>query len=111
MDLAPVLTFAGAILTAIITLLGTVLVARSKTKTDIGQSITAGFQALTDQLQEERRELTEVVEKQRIKIEAQADKLDLIARRGQRMERHIDKLERLATLANVEVPERRFDDE
>jgi len=70
-----------------------------------------GLQALTDQLQEERRELTEVVEKQRIKIEAQAEKIDLITRRSQRMERHIDQLESLVTLADVQVPKRRFYDE
>jgi hypothetical protein len=107
-DLAPFLTFAGVVLTAIITLVGTVLVARSKTKTDIGQSITAGFQALTDQLQQERKELTEVIEKQRIKIDSQSEKIDFESRRGRRMEAHIEILESLLKLKKIEVPAREF---
>ena len=59
MDLAPLLTFAGATLTAIITVLGTIYVARSKAKSDLGSSITTGFKELTDQLQEERNQLSE----------------------------------------------------
>ncbi|MDX0230227.1 hypothetical protein GOC14_06655 [Sinorhizobium meliloti] len=73
-DLAPVLTFGGAVLTAIITVLGTIYVARSRTRVDLGSSITTGFRELTDQLQEERAELLAIIERQREAL-ATAEKL------------------------------------
>lgn len=75
MDLAPLLTFGGAVLTAIITVIGTIYVARSRTRLDIGASITTGFRELTDQLQEERNDLSEIIKRQRDEIVA-AEKLN-----------------------------------
>jgi hypothetical protein len=68
--LAPLLTFGGAVVTAIITVFGTVYVARSRTRTDLGASITTGFRELTDQLQEERSQLSDIIHRQRDELAA-----------------------------------------
>lgn len=64
-DLAPLLTFGGALVTAVVTVFGTIYVARSRTRVDLGASITTGFRELTDQLQEERGELNAIIQRQR----------------------------------------------
>ncbi len=104
MDLAPLLTFGGAVLTAIITVLGTVYVSRSKTKTDLGASITSGFKDLTDQLQEERNHLGDIIKTQRGELEAaekEFNELDLTIRK---LRRHLILLERQLERAGQDVP-------
>lgn len=92
MDLAPFLTFAAAVLTALITVIGTIYVARSRTRIDISASITSGFKELTDQLQEERSQLSDIIKRQR-------DDLVLAERHNHRQEVALRQLrQQLATL-------------
>ena len=89
MDIAPWLTFVGAITTAILTVIGTIYVARSRTRVDVGASITTGFRELTDQLQEERNQLSDIIRRQREDL-AEAEKLaERQATTLRRLRRHI----------------------
>ncbi|RUV98336.1 hypothetical protein EOA88_00415 [Mesorhizobium sp. M5C.F.Ca.IN.020.14.1.1] len=97
MDTGGILTIAAPIAVAIVTALGTVYIARLKTKQDIGASITTGFEILTDQLQEERLELSEIIAAQRREL---ADR-DITIRR---MDVYIQRVERLAEKAGLELP-------
>lgn len=97
-DLAPLLTFGGAVVTAIVTVFGTVYVARSRTRVDLGSSITTGFRELTDQLQEERGELNAIIQRQRDELVI-AEKL---AMRQENTIRHLRR--RIALLEGKRVP-------
>ncbi|TAZ20790.1 hypothetical protein ELH77_19500 [Rhizobium ruizarguesonis] len=104
MDLAPFLTFGGAILTAAITVIGTIYVARSRTKTDLGASITSGFRELTDQLQEERSQLSEIIRRQREEL-ADVEKItDRQEHTIRRMRRRIGLLESKLAKAGLDIP-------
>ena len=108
MDLAPLLTFGGAVLTAIITVIGTIYVARSRTRADIGASITTGFRELTDQLQEERNQLSEIIKRQRDEInesERASHKQEALIRR---MRRQISLLEERLAKAGIDIPPMNF---
>lgn len=108
MDLAPLLTFGGAVLTAIFTVIGTIYVARSKTRADIGASITTGFRELTDQLQEERNQLSEIIKRQRDELkEAEKDKMKQEAL-IRRMRRQISLLEEKLAKAGIHIPPMNF---
>lgn len=104
MDFAPWLTFVGALTTAIITVIGTIYVARSRTRVDVGSSITTGFRELTDQLQEERNQLSEIIRRQREDlVEAErANGRQAAALRKAR--RHISMLEDKLSKAGIDVP-------
>lgn len=104
MDLAPLLTFGGAVLTAIITVIGTIYVARSRTRADIGASITTGFRELTDQLQEERNQLSDIIKRQRGDLndaEKLSHKQEALIRR---MRRQISILEERLARAGITIP-------
>jgi hypothetical protein len=103
-DIAPWLTFVGAITTAILTVIGTIYVARSRTRVDVGASITTGFRELTDQLQEERNQLSDIIRRQREDL-AEAEKLaERQAATLRRFRRHIMLLEDKLSKAGLPVP-------
>lgn len=108
MDLAPLLTFGGVVLTAIITVIGTIYVARSRTRADIGASVTTGFRELTDQLQEERNQLSEIIKRQRDElkgVEKEKQKQEALIRR---MRRQISLLEEKLSKAGIHIPPMNF---
>lgn len=108
MDIAPLLTFGGAVVTAIITVVGTIYVARSRTRADIGASITTGFRELTDQLQEERNQLSEIIKRQRDELneaEKTSHKQEAMIRR---MRRQISLLEEKLARAGIDIPPMNF---
>lgn len=70
MDLPQILTMSAAVLTALIAALFPFWSARGQTNATISQSITAGFQQLTDQLQQERTELQAMLDKLRAENDA-----------------------------------------
>ena len=105
MDLAPLLTFSGAVLTAIVTVLGTVYVARSKTKSDLGISITTGFRELTDQLQEERNQLSEIIKRQRQEMVDAEARIEQLERNARLLRKHLIQLERTLDKAGLDVPQ------
>lgn len=108
MDIAPLLTFGGAVVTAIITVVGTIYVARSRTRADIGASITTGFRELTDQLQEERNQLSEIIKRQRDELneaEKNGHKQEALIRR---MRRQISLLEEKLARAGIDIPPMNF---
>lgn len=108
MDIAPLLTFGGAVVTAIITVVGTIYVARSRTRADIGASITTGFRELTDQLQEERNQLSEIIKRQRDELneaEKNGHKQEALIRR---MRRQISLLEEKLARAGLDIPPMNF---
>jgi uncharacterized membrane protein YfbV (UPF0208 family) len=103
-DLAPFLTFGGAVLTAVFTVIGTIYVARSRTKTDLGASITSGFRELTDQLQEERSQLSEIIKRQREEL-AEVEKVtDRQEHTIRRMRRRVALLESKLAKAGLDIP-------
>lgn len=111
MEWSPLVTAASAILVAAITALGTIYVARSRTKTDISTSIASGFQELTNQLQEERKDLSEIIERQRevidkhrVTIEALYNEGQELREDGRRLRRRIDQLEEAMLKAGVALP-------
>jgi hypothetical protein len=104
-DLAPFLTFGGAVLTAIITVIGTIYVARSRTKFELGASITTGFKELTDQLQEERDLLSEIISKQRIELAELEKTLHAMEKSSRLLKRHCVLLEGLLEKHGVAAPE------
>lgn len=110
MDWPPILTLVGAVLTSLLTVIGTIYVARSKTKTDIGVSITNGFQALTDQLQQERTELNEIINRQRLANDACHRRIEFLNAKLRRRDAHIDTLERMLTILDRKPPKRVPDD-
>lgn len=67
-------------LTAVVTVLGTVWVARARAKIDVGASLTSSFKELTDQLQEEREQLRKVIDHQERELR-EADKRLRLKRR------------------------------
>ncbi|MEA3520633.1 hypothetical protein [Rhizobium mulingense] len=104
MDLAPWLTFVGALTTAIITVIGTIYVARTRTRVDVGASITTGFRELTDQLQEERNQLSEIIRRQREDL-AEAERAG--ARQAaalRKLRRHCALLEDRLAKAGIAIP-------
>jgi chromosome segregation ATPase len=103
-DLAPLLTFGGAVLTAIITVLGTVYAARSKTKSDLGASITTGFRELTDQLQEERNQLSDIIKRQRTELDEAEKEFAALEVTMRKLRRHLILLERQLEKAGQDVP-------
>jgi predicted nucleic acid-binding Zn-ribbon protein len=104
-DLAPFLTFSGAVLTAIVTVLGTVYVARSRTKSDLGSSITTGFRELTDQLQEERNQLSEIIKRQRQEMVDAGTRIEQLERNARLLRKHLIQLERTLDEAGLDVPQ------
>lgn len=76
MELGPVLTLAGVLGTALITAAVTFYTTRSKAKGDLQASLIAGFGAITDQLQEERKELQDIVRNLTKDIESLRDQLN-----------------------------------
>ena len=100
----PLLAFAGAVITAIITVVGTVWVAKSRTKFDLGVSITAGFRELTDQLQEERTQLSETISRQRGELDAAEKENERLDGEMRRLRRRIALLEESLDSAGIKVP-------
>lgn len=104
MDIAPWLTFVGAITTAIFTVIGTIYVARSRTRVDVGTSITTGFRELTDQLQEERNQLSEIIRRQREDLAEAESRTDKQEQTIRRMRRRMALLESKLTKAGLTIP-------
>ena len=75
--------------TAVITVFGTIWVARARTKVDIGTTITSGFRELTDQLQEERNHLSDLIRRQRDELAAVEKVIGDHERTMRRMRRHV----------------------
>lgn len=104
MDLAPWLTFVGATATAIITVIGTIYVARSRTRVDVGSSITTGFRELTDQLQEERNQLSEIIRRQREELGESERSNARQAAALRKLRRHCAMLEDKLARAGIAIP-------
>jgi hypothetical protein len=102
MDVSPLL--GSAVLTAVITVFGTIWVARSRAKIDIGTTITSGFRELTDQLQEERNQLSELISRQRDELSSAGKLIGEQERDMRRMRRHVALLESRMEKAGLEVP-------
>lgn len=112
MDWSPIVTASGAIFAAAIAAIGTIYVARAKTKTDISASITTGFEALTNQLQEERKDLNEIIERHRATIDKHRETIESLYNEGQTMRlerremfRRIEQLEAILRTAGIPIPE------
>lgn len=103
-DFAPLLAFASAVLTAIITVFGTIWVAKARTKIDIGTTITSGFRELTDQLQEERIQLSDLIREHREDLAASEKVVDDQERAIRRLRRHLVVLEDRMEKAGLDVP-------
>lgn len=108
MDPGPIITATGAILTAAIAAFGTVYVARAKTRTDISSSITAGFEALTNQLQEERKELLliidqhrEAIDKHRLTIEKLFNENEELREERRALRTKMETLEQIIRIAGL----------
>lgn len=111
MELGPVLTLAGVIGTALITAVVTFYTTRSKAKGDLQASLIAGFGAITDQLQEERKELQGFVKDLTKEIEILRDQLNKKNEtiEGMRIDEHynrmyIQQLEFLLETKNTPLP-------
>lgn len=61
-DLAQYAPHIAAVLGGAVTAYATVYVAKAKTKTDINQIVNAGFQTLTSQLLQERKETQDIID-------------------------------------------------
>lgn len=99
MDIPTLLSIAGPIIIATITVIGTVWVARSRARVDVGAAITSGFDSLTNQLQEERATLMEILRQKN----ADAEACEITMRR---MRRHVEVCEGRLEKAGLEVPPR-----
>lgn len=111
-DWHPLLAAAGTILGVLLTFYGTIYVARTKSKTDINASINAGFQALTDQLQQERSDLNAIIDRQREVIDKHREMIEKLFTEGDElrvrrrdMQRRIDDLEQRLRNAGLPVPD------
>ncbi len=91
MDAGQFLQIAVPIIVAIVTAVGTVLIARMKTRQDVGVAITSGFEALTNQLQEERTQLLEMIQLLRLERAESDQKLKYLRRRVARLEDILEK--------------------
>ena len=69
-----------------------------------GTTITTGFRELTDQLQEERNHLSDLIRKQRDELTAAEKLIDDQERTMRRMRRHAAALEELMERAGLVVP-------
>lgn len=112
MDIGPIVTTVGAIFGAVAAAFGTVYVARSKAKTDISTSITAGFEALTNQLQEERAglqllvdKLSDTIEKYRARIDELFTENETIKIERRELRSRLFKLEAIIKQAGLELPD------
>lgn len=83
---------------------------RSKTKVDFGQSITSGFQQLTEQLQNEIKELRVIINDQKIRQDTQTRWLRHMEGHSRRLEDHCADLERRMLDAGLQVPVFRMDE-
>lgn len=104
MDTSTLLTVGGAVATTVLTVVGTIWVARARAKIDVGQAITLGFEALTNQLQEERTQLMEIVRAQRLELTACEKAAATMETLDRRMRRHVATVEQLLEKANIPVP-------
>lgn len=86
MDVGPLATLAGVVVTSILGAIGAIYVARAKSKTDIGSSINAGFVALTDQLQQERSDLSVIITELRAENEVLIERNRALDRRNDLLE-------------------------
>ena len=68
MDYSALATIAAPIGAGLLGLIGVVLTVRARAKVDISTTITAGFNALTDQLQEEQLRMLDRLKAQRVEI-------------------------------------------
>ena len=106
MDTSTLLTVIVPIVVAIVAALGTVLVAKARARVDIGSAITTGFEALTNQLQEERSSLMEIVRTQRVEIAAAHAKVEELNGQVRRMRQHIEDPENRMLGAGIIPPKR-----
>jgi chromosome segregation ATPase len=104
LDLPPLIYAIATIATAIVTAIGTIWVAKSKARVDIGTTITAGFRELTDQLQEERGHLADLIRRQRDELAAAEKSIGELERTLRRARRHVAGLEDRMERAGLEVP-------
>lgn len=111
MEWGPIVTASGALLAAALAAIGTIYVARSKTKTDISASITVGFEALTNQLQEERKDLNEIIERQRETIDKHRATIEqlfnestIIRSENRRLHTRVEQLEEAFIKAGMKAP-------
>ena len=104
-DIASFLTFGGAVLTAIIATFGTIYVARGKTRSDLGAIVTTGFRELTNQLQEERNQLNQIIWRQRAELAEAEKRLNEIEEKQRKLRRHLIELEQMLARAGLPVPQ------
>lgn len=113
MELGPVLTLAGGLATALITAAVTFYATRSKAKTDLQASLSAGFGALADQLQEERKELQMIIKETTREIDSLRE---IISKKNELIEEYridqtysnlyISQLEFIIKSSNLVLPNR-----
>ena len=100
----------AAVMTAMVTGVFAYFGTRSRARIDLSSSITAGFQQLTDQLQEERKDMMAIIHEQRAKIETQQKWMRHLEGHIQRLEWHASELERLMMDAGMTPPVLRLED-
>lgn len=106
MDATTLITVGGPVIAAIVAALATVGVAKSRAKVDVGSAITTGFEALTNQLQEERSSLMEIVRTQRVEIATAQAQIEELTGQVRRMRRHIEETENRMLGAGIMPPKR-----
>lgn len=105
-DLGPWTTAIASLGSAVLAAFVSIYTIKSKTKTDIATSITTGFQALTDQLQEERKELRATIDAQSTKIAAQSEKIESLQDDIRTLSLYIDVLKHALRTAGVKIPDK-----
>lgn len=110
-DLAQYAPHIAAVVGGAVTAYATVYVAKAKTKTDINQIVNAGFQTLTGQLLQERKETQEIIEQMQETIASRGRSIEQLFSESEKfrgeariMQRRIDDLERLLRSAGIAVP-------
>ncbi|WP_407523688.1 hypothetical protein [Methylobacterium oryzisoli] len=104
LDPVALLTAAGPILIAFVTGWFAWVAGKKKASTEAQVAITSGFEVLIRKLQEERTELTKIIDRQATALDRQADKIDGLEAEVRGLQRHIDRLEKAMRDANVDVP-------
>src|SRR5688572_26120238 len=92
--LQAILTIAGPILVALVTGWWSYAAGRRKTAVEATAAVNSGFSMLVTKLQEERVELTKIVDRQADIMEEQSAKISRLEGEVRKLQRHIDRLEK-----------------
>jgi signal transduction protein with GAF and PtsI domain len=101
--LQAILTIAGPILVALVTGWWSYAAGRRKTAVE-ATAANSGFSMLVTKLQEERVELTKIVDRQADIMEEQSAKISRLEGEVRKLQRHIDRLEKTMMKHDLDLP-------